>query len=62
MLEVAQEFTRVEVVLQFTRVEVVLEFTRVEVALDFTVAAPKKQQRQDGVDVRFTRELQYNNP
>ena len=26
------------------------------------VAAPKKQQRQDGVDVRFTRELQYNNP
>ena len=27
-----------------------------------SVAAPKKQQRQDGVDVRFTRELQYNNP
>ena len=53
MLEVAQ---------QFTRVEVVPEFTRVEVALEFSVAAPKKQQRQDGVDVRFTRELQYNNP
>ena len=62
MLEVAQEFTRVEVVLEFTRVEVALEFTRVEVALEFTVAAPKRQQRQDGVDVRFTRELQYNNP
>ena len=50
MLEVAQ---------QFTRVEVVLEFTRVEAEIELTVAAPKRQQKQDGVDVRFTRELYF---